>query len=148
MDNTRLIKITKKIIMLLAIVGVCYIILTYIYNTSITQKDKFADLVLKDVTVGDQVNADILHQYNCYFNTLTQQNLTSGANAANRNYVNNSANIAAKLNTLSANIDTLMIQLNNDILNNISENYARAHLLNKQREEMKKTLDYLPLKNI
>ena len=147
MDKAPFKKI-KTIFMLLAIVGVCYIILTYIYNTTIKPKDRFADLVLKDVAVGDQVDSDILRQYNCYFNTLTQQSLTSGANTANGNYVANSASIASKLNTLSSNIDTLMIQLNNDILNNIGENYARAHLLNRQREEMKKTLDELPLKNI
>ena len=175
--------------MLLAIVGVCYFILTYLYNknnlsstadsqliallfplrkeesvqlmdsrSSVgvpiyrtphgTQKDKFADLLLNDIVTGDKVDPEILRQYNCYFNTLTKQNLTSGAITANNYYVNNSASIASKLNALSTNIDTLMIQLNNDILTNIGENYARAHLLNRQREEMKKTLDDLPLKNI
>lgn len=151
MDNSLLRKIVKKIVILLAIVCIIYLALTFIYNKNnplSNKKDKFADLLLKDIAVGDQVDSDILRQYNCYFNSLTQQNLTSGATIANNYYVNNSAKIASKLNTLSTNIDTLMIQLNNDILNNIGENYARAHLLNKQREEMKKTLDDLPLKNI
>lgn len=148
-----------KLIILLGIIFLGYIILTHIYkvendffdnSTGTTQKsvDKFSDLILNNVNANDQVDTDILNYYKCYFNPNTVNNLMTGSNISNINYINNSASITNKLNTLSANIDKLMIQLNNDILNNINGNYARAHTLNKQREEMKKTLDYLPLKNI
>jgi hypothetical protein len=154
MDKSQVKKIITTLGMLIGIVVIGYVILTYIYNyntntkTNRQAKDKFADLVLNDVTVGDQANSDILNYYNCYFNQNTTNNLLGGSNISNANYVNNSANIVTRLNKLSGNIDELMVQLNNDILNNIGENYARAHLLNKQREELKKTLNDLPLKNI
>ena len=156
MDKSQVKKIITTLAMLLSVVVIGYVILTYIYNynknttknMTIHSKDKFADLVLNDVTVGDQANSDILTYYNCYFNENTQTNLKDGSNMANANYVNNSEKIVTKLNELSGNIDKLMVQLNNDILSNIGENYTRAHLLNKQREEMKKTLNDLPLKNI
>lgn len=148
MDKPQIKKIITKLAMLVGIVVIGYITLTFIYNRYSSSKDKFANLILNDVAVGDQVNSDILAYYNCYFNKNTTDNLLYGSNTANANYVNNSASIASKLNTLSTNIDTLMVQLNNDILNNIGENYSRAHLLNKRREEMKKSLNDLPLKNI
>ena len=156
MDKSQVKKIITTLGMLIGIVVIGYVILTYIYNyskntsknTNNQAKDKFADLVLNDVTVGDQANSDILTYYNCYFNKNTTKNLLEGSNKSKLNYVNNSEKIVTELNKLSGNIDTLMVQLNNDILNNIGENYARAHLLNKQREEMKKTLNDLPLKNI
>lgn len=149
--SNQLIKTIYKICILISIIILGYIILTFIYNhgyKSQTSADKFADIILNDVTTNDISDADILRQYGCYFNNETKQNLMTGASMANKNYIANSANIALKLNTLSKNIDTLMVKLNNDILNNISENYGRAHLLNRQREEMKKTIDELPLKNI
>ena len=154
MDKSQVKKIITTLGMLIGIVVIGYVILTYIYNyntntnTNHQAKDKFADLVLNDVVAGNQANSDILTYYNCYFNENTRKNLLEGSNTANSNYVNNSEKIVTKLNELSGNIDERMIQLNNDILNNIGENYARAHLLNKQREEMKKTLNDLPLKNI
>lgn len=145
MEKTVLKNIAIKLTLLLAITFIGYKVLMQLYKP---KADKFSDLVLNNVSVGDEANKDIYDYYGCYFNKNTVDNLLSGSTLANSNYIGNSANIATKLNTLSANIDTLMIQLNNDILNNIGENYARAHLLNKQREEMKKTLDNLPLKNI
>lgn len=151
MNNTTPKREIYKLCILIAIIIVGYIILTYVYKHNYkSQKhfDKFTDIILNDVTPNDIADADILRQYGCYFNNETKQNLMTGASMANKNYIANTANIALKLNTLSNNIDTLMIKLNNDILNNISENYGRAHLLNRQREEMKKTIDALPLKNI
>ncbi len=154
MDKSQVKKIFTTLTMLLSIVIIGYVILICFYgkykNNNIKWQvtDKFEDLVLNNVNAGDQANRDILNSYNCYFNNNTRNNLLTGSNMANTNYINNSEKIVTKLNTLSGNIDELMIQLNNDILNNISENYARAHLLNKQREEMKKTLNDLPLKNI
>jgi len=139
-------KILKSFLMLTIIILVGYMVLTYIYES--TRKDKFNDILLNDVMRGDDVNSDILTYYNCYFNKPTITNLQIGSNDANTNYVNNSEKIAMKSNELSENINTLMIQLNNDILKNIGENYRRAHLLNRQREEMKKQLNDLPLKNI
>lgn len=154
MDKSQVKKIITTLAMLLSVVVIGYVILTFIYgknkssNINNQTKDKFADLVLNDVTVGDQAKSDILTYYNCYFNQNTKTNLLDGSNKANANYINNSAEIVTQLNKLSGNIDELMVQLNNDILSNIGENYTRAHLLNKQREEMKKTLNDLPLKNI
>ncbi len=137
-------KIINSIGIIIAITVSAYIALTYLYKP-----DKFTNIDnLSDVNVGDTVNSDILNYYGCYFNKNTVNNLQSGSNLANTNFINNSRNIANKLNELSVNIDTLMIQLNNDILNNIGSNYARAHQLNKQREEMKKTLYDMPIKNI
>lgn len=149
MDTPQIKKTIIKLAMLIAIAIIGYFTLGYIYNKKYDiNKDKFNDLILNDVSVGDQVNSNIFTYYNCYFNKNTTDNLLSGSNIANANYVNNSATIVSKLNELSSNIDTLMVQLNNDILNNIEDNYARAHLLNKHREEMKQSLNDLPLKNI
>ena len=154
MDKSQVKKIFTTLTILLSIVVIGYVILVCFYgkyksnNIKRQVNDKFEDLVLNNVNAGDQVDSDILTYYNCYFNNNTRNNLLTGSNKANTNYINNSQSIVTKLNTLSGNIDELMIQLNNDILNNISENYARAHLLNKQREEMKKNLNDLPLKNI
>jgi hypothetical protein len=154
MDKLQLKKILTTLAMLFGIVVIGYAILTFIYrkdksnNKKQQVDDKFADLVLNDVTAGNQANSDILNYYNCYFNDNTRNNLLTGSNMANTNYINNAGVIVTQLNELSGNIDELMVQLNNDILRNIGENYGRAHLLNKQREEMKKKLNDLPLKNI
>lgn len=137
----------KVIIILFIVVIVGYIILSYTYGNLIP-KDKFDNIVLNNISSMDIVDSDQLNKYNCYFNDKTNENLIIGANIANKNYNENSAKIALKFNELSAKIDNLMVQLNNDILNNISENYGRAHLLNKQREIMKRQLYDLPLKNI
>lgn len=151
MDKPQIKKLITTSVIMLIIIGIIYITFTFIYNKHtvfVLPKDKFSDLILNDVAVGDQVDSDTLTYYNCYFNPNTKQNLKSGSDKAVSNYVNNSAVITNQFQTLSTAIDTLMIQLNNDILNNIGANYGRAHLLNKQREEMKKSLNDLPLKNI
>jgi Na+-transporting NADH:ubiquinone oxidoreductase subunit NqrC len=145
-------KILKSLLILVIVVLCGYLVLSYFYELNATttphKKDKFQNILLNDVSATDTATDEILKYYNCYFNDSTVDNLLSGANQARINYINNSEQNAKNFNLQSSNINNLMVQLNNDILNNITENYGRAHILNKQREEMKKKLNDLPLKNI
>lgn len=139
-------KVLKSALLLTIVILIGYMVLSYTYEY--LNKDKFDDILLNDVSYGDEVNSDILTYYNCYFNQDTINNIKQASINASSNYINNSEKIANKSNQLSININELMVQLNNDILKNIEKNYGRAHLLNKQREDMKKSLYELPVKNI
>ncbi len=113
--------------------------------------DKFIDIQLNTLSADSQESASLPISGNVarYVSTMTPQTqtaLTGLETTLNTNYTRDLNNSQTSALTMENNINSLFIDMNNTLLEELQKSYTRAHEINKRRIQTMKTIDDLPLK--